>query len=52
MRNATWRVVYRLEPDAVVILAIFSKKTQKTPQAVVEVCKERLSRYLKALKEE
>ena len=50
--TATWRIVVRLEPDAVVILQIFSKKTQKTPKAVIDVCKERLKRYLKAVKEE
>jgi phage-related protein len=50
--TATWRIVYRLESDAVVILDIFSKKTTKTPKAVIDVCKERLKRYLKAVKEE
>ena len=50
--TATWRIVYRLEPDAVVILDIFSKKTTKTPRAVIDLCKERLGRYLKAAKED
>lgn len=50
--TATWRIVYRLESDAVVILDIFSKKTTKTPKAVIDVCKDRLKRYLKAVKEE
>lgn len=50
--TATWRIVYRLESDAVVILDIFSKKTTKTPKAVIDVCKERLKRYLKVAKEE
>jgi phage-related protein len=50
--TATLRIVYRLEPDAVVILDIFSKKTARTPKAVIDVCKARLSRYLKAAKEE
>jgi phage-related protein len=49
--TATWRV-YRLESDAIVILDIFSKKTTKTPKAVIDVCKERLKRYLRAAKEE
>jgi len=30
--GATWRLVYRVEPDAVVILAVFNKKTTKSPK--------------------
>ena len=41
----TWRVIYRLDEDAVVILHVFSKKTQRTPQTVIESCKALLSRY-------
>jgi phage-related protein len=26
-RDHTWRIIYRLDPDAVLILAIFDKKT-------------------------
>ena len=44
-RAATWRVVYRLDPDAVVIAEVFSKKTQATPRAVIETCQRRLRRY-------
>jgi phage-related protein len=43
--QATWRIVYRLDPDAVVILDVFSKKTALTPRAVVENCKRRLREY-------
>lgn len=43
--DATWRIVYRLDTDAVVIFGVFSKKTQQTPKAVIEACKERLRRY-------
>ncbi len=41
----TWRIVYRLDPDAVVIADVFQKKTQKTPTAVIASCKQRLKRY-------
>lgn len=34
-----------VEPDAVVILEVFSKKTRKTPNAVIEACKRRLREY-------
>ena len=41
----TWRIVYRLDSDAVVIAEVFSKKTQQTPNRVIEVCKQRLLYY-------
>jgi phage-related protein len=43
--GATWRILYRLDPDAVVILEVFSKKTPQTPQAVLETCRHRLRQY-------
>lgn len=42
---ATWRIVYRTDPDAIVIAEVFSKKSQQTPDPVIEVCKARLKRY-------
>src|SRR5947208_9375498 len=33
---ATFRIIYRADPDAVVVLAVFSKKTRQTPRAVLE----------------
>ena len=41
----TWRIVYRIDSDAVVILEVFSKKTQTTPKYVIETCKKRLRLY-------
>jgi len=41
----TWRIVYFVDTDAIVILEVFAKATIKTPQAVMAVCKTRLSRY-------
>ncbi len=43
--GATWRIVYRLDPDAVVIVEVFSKKTTTTPYHVIEVCRRRLRAY-------
>jgi phage-related protein len=43
--DVTWRVVYRLETDAIVILEVFKKKTTRTPKAVVDNCKARLKQY-------
>jgi phage-related protein len=43
--NATWRVMYRVDADAVVIGDVFSKKTQATPKTVVDACKRRFREY-------
>jgi len=43
--DATWRIVYRLDPDAVVIVEVFAKKTQATPQKIIGDCKRRLAAY-------
>jgi phage-related protein len=40
-----WRIVYRIDVDAVVILDVYSKKTRKVPDEVVLRCKDRLKRY-------
>jgi phage-related protein len=32
----TWRVIYRTDADAVLVLALFSKKTSKTPKHVID----------------
>jgi len=47
-KNATWRIVYLVARDAVVILDVFSKKTQETPKHVLEACKRRLKAYRSA----
>ena len=43
--NKTWRIVYRIDRDAIVILEVFEKKSQKTPLKVVENCKRRIRLY-------
>jgi phage-related protein len=43
--NRIWRIVYHVAADAIVILDVFEKTTQKTPKTVIEVCKARLRRY-------
>ena len=44
-RDATWRIVYYVDADAIVILEVFSKKTQATPRKVIEACQKRLEMY-------
>jgi phage-related protein len=44
--SKTWRIVYHIDADAVVILEVFAKTTQQMPQSVIATCKTRLQRYL------
>lgn len=43
--GVTWRIVYRIDTDAIVIAEVFRKKTQKTPDSVVSSCRRRLRDY-------
>ena len=43
--NTTWRIVYRVDADAVLIAGVFAKKTQATPKSVITTCKRRLRDY-------
>jgi len=43
--NATWRIIYRIDPDAIIIVEVFGKKTQQTPKYVINNSKARLKRY-------
>lgn len=40
-----WRIIYQIDDDAILILEVFSKKTQATPESVIDICKKRLSKY-------
>jgi phage-related protein len=43
--NKNWRIIYRIDNDAILIVEVFSKTTQETPDKVIEICKKRLSKY-------
>ena len=43
--SGQWRLVYRIDTDAIVIAEVFSKKTRATPKPVVDVCRKRLKEY-------
>lgn len=43
--STTWRIVDRLDADAIVVLEVFSKKSRATPKAVIDACKRRLRDY-------
>lgn len=42
---AEWRIIYRIDPDAIVLAEVFHKKTRATPTAIIETCKRRLRQY-------
>jgi phage-related protein len=44
-----WRIVYRLDPDAVVVANVFAKATRQTPRPVIDTCRRRLARYDEAV---
>ncbi|HEY5618078.1 MAG TPA: type II toxin-antitoxin system RelE/ParE family toxin [Vicinamibacterales bacterium] len=50
--NHAWRIMYHVEPDAVVVLEVFSKKTDTTPQHTQDTCRKRLAAYLDAARKE
>jgi phage-related protein len=45
-----WRIVYRNDSDAVVVLEVYSKKTRKMPDEVIDRCHNRIKRYETAVK--
>ena len=43
--DKAWRIVYRIDHDAIVILEVFAKKDRTTPQPVIDTCKKRIKDY-------
>ncbi len=43
--NRNWRLIYRIDPDAIVVAAVFPKTTEQTPDSVVDNAKKRLREY-------
>ena len=43
--QTTWRIVYRIDSDAIVILEVFSKNSRAMPKAIIEAVKRRLKDY-------
>lgn len=43
--QGTWRIIYRIDEDAIVILEVFQKKTNQTPKKVIETCQRRIKLY-------
>jgi|SRR6516164_6448391 phage-related protein len=44
-KENAWRIVYRIDPDAIVVVEVLSKKSPKTPPSVIARSRERLRPY-------
>jgi phage-related protein len=49
--DVTWRIVFRVDADAIVIAEVFAKKSAQTPQLVVASCQARFKAYDAATRE-
>ncbi|WP_425615301.1 type II toxin-antitoxin system RelE/ParE family toxin [Anatilimnocola sp. NA78] len=45
-----WRIMYRIDSDAILVLEVYAKKTRKIPDEVIARCQKRLSHYDAAIK--
>ena len=43
--NKIWRLFYRIDADAIVVVLWTEKKTAKTPDEVIDLCQQRLKYY-------
>jgi len=43
--RSEWRIVYRIDRDAVILADVFAKTTRRTPVAVIAACRRRLRSY-------
>ena len=43
--DSTWRIIYRIDSDAIVIADVFAKKAQQTPKTVLDSSRKRLKEY-------
>ena len=48
--QVTWRIMYRIDDDAIVIAEVFAKKTQAMSKKVIDICKGRYKDYDDACK--
>lgn len=40
-----WRLIYRVDPDVIVIAEVFDKNSRQTPREVIDLCQKRLWVY-------
>lgn len=47
-KNKNWRIIYRIDDDRILIVEVFVKSTQQTPDPVIKLCRRRLAEYDRA----
>ena len=50
--DATFRILYHIAAEAIVILEVFQKKSRTTPKKVIDVAKKRLRAYYRIIRED
>lgn len=50
--DSTFRILYHIAADAIVILEVFQKKSRATPKQVIDVAKKRLRAYNRIARED
>ncbi|MGL4513503.1 MAG: type II toxin-antitoxin system RelE/ParE family toxin [Lacipirellulaceae bacterium] len=48
--GANWRIMYRIDSDAVVVMEVYAKKTAAIPKGVFDRCKRRIKEYDETLR--
>lgn len=43
--SENWRLIFRTDKDAIIILEVFNKKSNQTPKRVIDNCVKRLNGY-------
>jgi phage-related protein len=44
-QNKNWRIIYRIDDDAIIIAEVFNKTTRTTPVGMLANCQRRLRLY-------
>jgi phage-related protein len=44
-QRVIWRLIHRVDDDAIIVGDVFGKKTQKTPESVISACRRRFRLY-------
>ncbi|MEY3334327.1 MAG: type II toxin-antitoxin system RelE/ParE family toxin [Cuspidothrix sp.] len=43
--DKNWRIIYRIDDDAILIVEVFNKTSIETPDSIIDTYKKRLSKY-------
>ncbi|HYH81045.1 MAG TPA: type II toxin-antitoxin system RelE/ParE family toxin [Longimicrobium sp.] len=46
--DRAWRIIYTIRPEAVYVIDVFRKTTRRTPNRVIDNCRQRLRRIQQA----